>query len=223
VTSWRTINGRLPSIEFAGDASSRFPVSLAEQVINDLSRPGDTVLDPFAGFGTTFVVGAKLGRRVVGFEPDAARFMYARGQVGPDALLIHDLAENIARYEVPPVDLVVCSPPFDSLSGYSALADTNLYLDVLISILLQVAEVVCPNAPIAVEMVNRRFKGGQVLPLAFLFATRFATIRQFYGETVFCNNDGTEIVPTFAHSYVMVFRNTRPTCSLTAPWIHEGQ
>ncbi len=51
-----------------------FPEALAERCILAGSRAGDTVLDPFAGAGTTGLVAAKLGRSFVGIElnPDYA-------------------------------------------------------------------------------------------------------------------------------------------------------
>jgi DNA methylase len=217
MTSWRTIDGRLQSIEFEGDACSRFPLNLIEQVITDFSTPGDVVLDPFAGFGTTLIVAERLSRKAIGFEPDPERFMYARKQIGADTLLVNDRAENIGRYDVVLADLVVCSPPFDELSMYSANTDPGRYLDTLVRILLKVSNVARPSAPIAVEMVNRRLSNGQVIPLAFQLAVRLAGIKRFEGEIVFCNKDGVEVVPTFSHSYMMVFRNSQPTPTLMSP------
>jgi site-specific DNA-methyltransferase (cytosine-N4-specific) len=45
-----------------------FPESLAERCIRIASAPGDLVLDPFVGSGTTAVAAAALGRRFVGCE-----------------------------------------------------------------------------------------------------------------------------------------------------------
>lgn len=45
-----------------------FPISLAEQLILTFSRPGDTVLDPFCGSGTTLCAAKKNGRDFLGFE-----------------------------------------------------------------------------------------------------------------------------------------------------------
>lgn len=41
---------------------------LVEPCILAGSRPGDLVLDPFAGLGTTLRVGERLGRRAIGLE-----------------------------------------------------------------------------------------------------------------------------------------------------------
>ena len=44
------------------------PVALLERIIEASSNPGDMVLDPFCGCGTTVVAAEKLGRRWAGIE-----------------------------------------------------------------------------------------------------------------------------------------------------------
>jgi DNA modification methylase len=56
-----------PSREASGHFAT-FPESLAERCILIGSRPGDLVLDPFLGSGTTAVTAARLDRRFVGCE-----------------------------------------------------------------------------------------------------------------------------------------------------------
>ena len=46
----------------------QLPEALLERVIRCSSNPGDVVLDPFAGSGTTLAVARRLGRRWVGCE-----------------------------------------------------------------------------------------------------------------------------------------------------------
>lgn len=47
---------------------AQFPEALIERVILASTNPGDLVLDPFMGSGTTAAVARRLGRNVVGFE-----------------------------------------------------------------------------------------------------------------------------------------------------------
>jgi len=46
----------------------QMPVTLLTRIIMACSKPGDVVLDPFAGSGTTLVAAARLGRKWVGVE-----------------------------------------------------------------------------------------------------------------------------------------------------------
>ena len=57
-----------------------FPPALVEPCILSTSRPGDLVVDPFLGSGTTAVVAAATGRRFVGVElnPDYLAMAEAR-------------------------------------------------------------------------------------------------------------------------------------------------
>jgi DNA modification methylase len=53
---------------YSGAHFATFPEALIEPCILAGSRVGDTVLDPFAGSGTTLAVALKHGRRAVGCE-----------------------------------------------------------------------------------------------------------------------------------------------------------
>lgn len=48
-----------------------YPLPMVERILKMSSNPGDTVLDPFLGSGTTLVAAKKLGRNGIGFELDS--------------------------------------------------------------------------------------------------------------------------------------------------------
>jgi site-specific DNA-methyltransferase (adenine-specific) len=54
--------------ERAGWHGCQMPEQLLGRIIRCCSNPGELVLDPFGGSGTTLAVARKLGRRYVGFE-----------------------------------------------------------------------------------------------------------------------------------------------------------
>lgn len=58
----------------------QMPEAVLERIIKVSSRPGDVVLDPFAGSGTTLAVAKRLGRRWLGIElsPDYANAVRQR-------------------------------------------------------------------------------------------------------------------------------------------------
>jgi len=56
------------------------PEALLERIIKASSNPGDVVLDPFCGSGTTLAVAQKLGREWIGIDmnPDAIELVRQR-------------------------------------------------------------------------------------------------------------------------------------------------
>lgn len=67
---------RVPNV-LNGVHETQKPVELMEHYIGNSSRPGDLVLDPFMGSGTTGVAAVRLGRAFVGIEMDPAYFEIA--------------------------------------------------------------------------------------------------------------------------------------------------
>ncbi|MGB6491464.1 MAG: site-specific DNA-methyltransferase [Methylovirgula sp.] len=63
------------------------PEALLARAILAASSPGDIVLDPFFGSGTTGAVAKRLGRRCIGIERDAAYAAAARARIGAVAPL----------------------------------------------------------------------------------------------------------------------------------------
>ncbi len=55
----------------------RYPESLVRHFLQEYTRPGDFVFDPFAGFGTTLVAAQAMGRIGYGLELDPAKLRYA--------------------------------------------------------------------------------------------------------------------------------------------------
>ena len=61
--------------------STQKPESLLHRVIVASTRPGDVVLDPFFGSGTTGAVARRLGRHFIGIERDKAYASLARARI----------------------------------------------------------------------------------------------------------------------------------------------
>jgi site-specific DNA-methyltransferase (adenine-specific) len=50
------------------------PVSLMKDLVRDFTNPGDTILDPFMGCGSTGVAALELGRKFIGIEQNQTYF-----------------------------------------------------------------------------------------------------------------------------------------------------
>jgi modification methylase len=98
------------------------PASLLHRVILASSKPGDVILDPFFGTGTTGAVAKYLGRRFIGIERDAAYIEVARERI--------ETVEPLAREDLLPLPSRRAQPkvPFGALVELGILAPgTRLY------------------------------------------------------------------------------------------------
>jgi DNA modification methylase len=57
------------------------PLALMEALVSDFTDPGDLVLDPFAGAGSTLVACRRLGRRGLGWEADPRWVDFAQKRI----------------------------------------------------------------------------------------------------------------------------------------------
>jgi len=64
-----------------GKHPTQKPLALVERIILAATDPGDLVLDPFCGSGTTGVACARLGRRFAGFELDGSYLKVAAKRI----------------------------------------------------------------------------------------------------------------------------------------------
>lgn len=68
------------------DHIAPFPLELPRRLIRMFSFPGETVLDPFAGSGTTLVAASQLGRSSIGYEIDYRSEEVIRARPGMERL-----------------------------------------------------------------------------------------------------------------------------------------
>src|SRR5262249_15884700 len=61
--------------------STQKPESLLHRVVLATTKPGDVIVDPFFGTGTTGAAAKRLGRHYVGIERDAAYVKAARARL----------------------------------------------------------------------------------------------------------------------------------------------
>ena len=151
-----------------------FTEALAESIILHTTEPGDVVLDPFAGYGTTLAVAERLGRRAIGVELLAEHVEIARPRIGRGARLIHGDARQLATLVDEPVDLVFTSPSYmasvdhheNPLTGYSTDdGDYPTYLRELGSVFAQAGGLLRLGGQLVVNVANPVAPDGEVTPL----------------------------------------------------------
>lgn len=162
----------LDSQHSADQEPVHFTASLAEHVIDEFTSPGDLVLDPFAGYGTTLVTAERLGRQALGLEllPDRVRRTSHR-LVDPSAILTGD-ARHLVRVlqgrGMGEVALVLTSPPYmtrnehpeNPLDAYAtATGHYESYLAEIGDVFAQVATVLRPGGHAVVNVANIRHHG----------------------------------------------------------------
>ncbi|MCL2672846.1 MAG: site-specific DNA-methyltransferase [Alphaproteobacteria bacterium] len=98
------------------------PESLLYRVILSSSKPGDVVLDPFFGTGTTGAVAKKLGRFYVGIEKDTSYIAGARARLSNVEMVENRAALDVVQKAEPRI-------PFGSVLERGLLAPGEILFD----------------------------------------------------------------------------------------------
>lgn len=78
--------------KYRGKHPCEKPRELLRHMIDASSKPGDLILDPFAGSGSTLEAARQAGRRAVGIEQDERWCEHAANRLSKQALNIEDAA-----------------------------------------------------------------------------------------------------------------------------------
>jgi adenine-specific DNA-methyltransferase len=95
----------------------QFPVELVERLVLALTAPGDLVLDPYMGVGSTAVAALRHGRRAAGAEVEARYVAIARERVRLAAAGLLRTRPLGRPVYVPPPTHAVSRPPDDAVHG----------------------------------------------------------------------------------------------------------
>lgn len=202
----------LASERFAqAEEDVHFTEGFARIVIEEYTVPGQLVLDPFAGFGTTLVVAERLGRRGVGVELISDRAELVRGRVGELVEVINGDARDVGRLVSGPVDLCLTSPPYMPAVGHPEnplnAYETDdghypTYLRELGDVFGQVAGLVRPGGHVVINVANM-IDDDVVTPLAWDVAREVSAHLTFVGETFLCWDQQPEWL---TGDYCLIFR-----------------
>ena len=197
----------LPAAYKADDV--RYPESLVERFLVEFTREVDTVLDPFAGYGTTLIVAERLGRVPFGVELDEVKVQYVRRMLGWPESLIQGDARNLASLDLPAIDFSMTSPPYmnkgDREDPFSAYREKGkgyaAYLQDIRSIYAQLRTLMKPAGRVVLEVANLKLEG-QVTTLAWDVAAEVSKVLHFEGEVVVCWD---HYGYGYDHSYCLVY------------------
>jgi DNA modification methylase len=190
-----------------------FPGMLVERLIETfLPSEGTTVLDPFAGSGSTVVTAAAMGKCGVGLELSPEYVELARERLkavdppgGKSRIVRASATELRDHVAADSVDLCITSPPYwniltrkrtadyKSVRHYGAndgdlgtIADYQEFLDALTDVFRQVLATLNPGAYCCVMVMDLR-KKNRFFPLHSDLAARLQDVGFLYDDLIIWN------------------------------------
>ena len=200
--------GALPEPYQADDV--RYSEALVRRFLDEYTEPGQVVLDPFAGFGTTMRVAEAMGRRGIAVELLEDRVAYIRSEA-PDAAVIRGDARHLRDLVHHDVDFVMTSPPYmnrhdhpqNPLSGYQDLdGDYATYLGEIRDVFAQVADLLRTGSFVVINAANMR-SNGTTTTLAWDIGRAVADVLHFEREIVVLDP---ALPRGFTQEYCLIFR-----------------
>ena len=202
--------------EFQSD-DTRSSELLVQYFVNKFTKEGDTVLDPFAGFGTTLYVSEKCKRIPYGVELDKARFEFIRSKIIHKDNIIQANWLDIDSVPFLDIDFCFTSPPYmnmketsNPLTNYSSKATYDDYLDLMTKIFSRIKRSMKKDGILVIEVNN--IKQEQITTLAWDIGKKLSNVFDFQGELIIVwdgISDEKGVYGTgYDHSYCLVYKNS---------------
>jgi len=191
------------------DDDVRYPESLVEYFLREYTHTGDTILDPFAGFGTTLIVAERMGRLSFGVEINKEKVDFVRSKLVRSESIMQGDSRLLADINLPAIDFSMTSPPYmtrddpdDPFTDYRARGQGyKAYLRDIRGIYEQLREHMKPSGTVVIEVANLK-KEEQVTTLAWDIGQAISQVLHFDGEVIACWD---EYGYGYDHSYCLVF------------------
>ncbi|KAA3662038.1 MAG: hypothetical protein DWQ10_03340 [Calditrichaeota bacterium] len=195
---------------------AKFPEDLVERYIENFTHPGEWVLDPMAGTGSSLLAAAQCGCKAAGIElnpefVDIAKSRFADGN--SVKLITGDAAEAKSYAAFPQLDYAITSPPYwdmlrmrgsetqkkrkdaglqrwysDDPKDAGNIADYEQFVNLLADIYHHVALKLKPGGYLTVIVKNVK-KKGVIYPLAWDIVAALKNDYIFCGEQFWCQDD----------------------------------
>lgn len=217
---------------------AKFPEDLIRSYIENFTRPGDRVLDPMAGTGSTLVAAQQCNRVALGIELNPRFAQIAtqrRNDALPFQLIIGDARER-KSYAHLPSEIAYCitSPPYwdmlrmrgaetqaarkaaglprwysDDDGDLGNIVEYEIFLDMLEVVYNRVFEKLSPAGHLTVIVKNVK-KKGKIYPLAWDLSRRLCGRWIFAGEQIWCQDD--QRLAPFGYRYAWVSNTFHHYC-----------
>jgi DNA modification methylase len=187
---------------------------VVEYFIKEYTKPGDTILDIFAGLGTTLLIAEKLNRVPYGVEFLEDRYLYIISKIKNPENMIHGDARKLLEYEFPPIDFVYTSPIFmskneikDPLNDFKTEGNYTKYLEDIKKIFTDLKKFLKPKSHIIVDVSNLSRHDG-ITTLAWDVGKALSDVLYFKGEVII-GWEGPRDKEScgYDHTYCLVFSN----------------
>lgn len=117
---WRIDASNPQLLSFEGIShKATFPEDLAYRLIYLFSKPGDYVLDPFCGSGTTNYVALSLARNTVGYDVEEKYIDTAKRRCKGKGMFFCKSSKHLSELSNDSVDFCLTSPPYLKARKYS--------------------------------------------------------------------------------------------------------
>lgn len=194
------------------ESEVRFTESFAQYFIGKFTEKGDSVLDPFAGFGTSLKAAEQLGRNGYGIEYDKHKVQHIESKIS-DAEIVEGSALEVDSFELPKFELCITSPPYmarsmctNPLQNYSGKSNYEEYLERLKELFEDLRPRIKSGGHVLVEVSNMKVEG-DVTTLAWDIKNKISESFKFEGEIVIIWKESNELSRSygFDHSYALLF------------------